>query len=68
MRGIGRRAIIRRVGKEYVKGQLSSGNSARPKLNQILADHATQRGSSSNVPTTNTPKPLLPPRHSYEKR
>ena len=68
MRGIGRRAIVKRAGKEYVKGHLSSGNSNRPKLDQIVADHASQRGSSSNIPTTSTQKPSLPPRYSYEKR
>lgn len=68
MRGIGRRAIVKRVGKEYVKGKLSSGNSNRPRLDQIVANHATQHGSYSNVPTSSTSKPSLPPRYSYEKR
>lgn len=67
-KGIGRKAIIRRFGKEYVKGKLSSGNSNRPKLGQIVAEHASQFGSTSNVPSTGIPKPPLPPRHPYEKK
>jgi len=68
MRGIGRRAIVRRVGKEYAKGKLSSGNSSRPKLDQIITGHASQHGSFFNVPTTSTSKPPLPPRYPYERK
>lgn len=68
MRGIGRRAIIRKAGKEYVKGKLSSGNSTRPKLDQIVSDHASQYGSFSNVPANNSSKPPFPPRYTYEKK
>jgi hypothetical protein len=68
MRGIGRKAIVRGLGKEYLKGKLSSGNSTRPKLNQIVADHAAQHGSSSNVPSTSSSNPPLPPRSSYKKQ
>jgi len=68
MRGIGRKAIVRRAGKEYAKGKLSSGNSSRPKLDQIISGHASQHGSFSNVPTTSTSKPPLPPRYPYERK
>lgn len=67
MKGIGRKAIIRRLGKEYARTTLSSGNSNRPRLDEIVAQHASQQGSSSNVPSTSTPKPPLPPRYPYEK-
>lgn len=67
-RGIGRKTIIRRVGREYAKAKLSSGNSNRPKLDQIVAEHASKFGSTSNVPTIGTSKPPLPPRHPYTKK
>jgi len=68
MRGIGRKAIIKRAGKEYARSQLSSGNSSRPRLDQIIADHSSQRGSSSSIPTTSTSAPPLPPRNSYGRK
>jgi hypothetical protein len=68
MRGFGRKAIIKRLGREYVKGKLSSGNSNRPKLDQIVAEHASQYGSSSRVPSNGGSKPPLPPRYPYEKK
>ncbi|KAF9650914.1 hypothetical protein BDM02DRAFT_3140314 [Thelephora ganbajun] len=68
MRGIGRRAIIRKAGVEYVKGRLSSGNLARPRLDQIVEQNSNQHGSSSNVTTTSILKPPLPPRHPYERK
>ena len=68
LKGVMRKAIISRVGKEYVKAKLSSGNSNRPRLDRIAADHAAQHRSPSNVPTASVPKPPLPPRRSHEKK
>jgi len=70
LRGFARKAIIRRLGKEYVKGKLSSGNSNRPRLDQIIAEQNNhyRSSSSSNIHTTGSSKPPLPPRHTYEKK